>query len=239
MSGPLSSSGKATRAFEDACPPLEGGGGRSSQPRVQRERLGDGAHGARRRHLDPRQLLRGAQRLQLFLEPLLRDRAARDVEDAGGVVDDERAEGGAAEAALEEHPDRARAGAVDPREPRAPGLLRPPRDDGPARGLGGHSDTLLREPVERAPGGAAHVARRLVRGEGREDGQRGRAVRRREVAQRGFERRRGGGGERLAGDGVEPRRIGQRRLEDGAAGCGIRHTRKGREGPAPKWTRRV
>src|SRR5205807_3351383 len=46
MSGPPSSNGKATRAFEDAFPPVERGGGRRSQPRVRRERLGDGAHGA-------------------------------------------------------------------------------------------------------------------------------------------------------------------------------------------------
>jgi len=42
-------------------------------------------------------------------------------------------------------------------------------------------------------------------------------VRRGEVAQRRLEHGLGGGAERLAGGRVEARRLGQRRLEDGAA----------------------
>src|SRR5439155_1628782 len=78
---------------------------------------------------DPRGLLRGTQGGKLSLEPPLGDPAACDLEDTGGVVDDQRAERGAAEAALEEDPERARAAAVDARDPRARGALGRALDD--------------------------------------------------------------------------------------------------------------
>src|SRR5207253_1353734 len=76
-----------------------------------------------------RELLRRTQGGKLSLEPPLGDPAACDLEDTGGVVDDQRAERGAAEAALEEDPERARAAAVDARDPRARGALGRALDD--------------------------------------------------------------------------------------------------------------
>ena len=64
-------------------------------------------------------------------------------------------------------------------------------------------------------------------------------MRRGKFAQRRFEQRLAGGGERVARGRVETRGLYQRRLEDGAASPGISHVRKESEGPVAKWTRRV
>src|SRR5205823_4113039 len=131
------------RVLEEAPPARERGGRRRAVVAVERQRLGAERERARRIRLDPRQLLGGAQRLELALEPLLRDVAARRVHDADGVVDDQRAEARAAEAALEEHPRGARAAAVDAREPGARGPLRAGLDDGSTPGAGRRRDAAL------------------------------------------------------------------------------------------------
>src|SRR5690242_1595014 len=88
---PQTPQGEAARVFEEPFPSLERGGRCGAEPRVQIERVDHGGDGARGLDLDPRQLLRGAQRLQLFLEPLPGDLTAGNVADSGDVVDDERA----------------------------------------------------------------------------------------------------------------------------------------------------
>jgi hypothetical protein len=59
---------------------------------MQGQRLADEGDRAGGLDLQPRQLLRGAQRGQLRLQPFLADLAAGGVENADLVVDDERAE---------------------------------------------------------------------------------------------------------------------------------------------------
>ncbi len=157
--------------LEEAPPARERGGRRRAVVAVERQRLGAEGERARRIRLDPRQLLGGAQRLELALEPLLRDVTARRVHDADGVVDDQRAEARAAEAALEEHPRGARAAAVDTREPRTRGSLRAGLDDGSTPGAGRRRDAALGEPIEGAPRGPTEPPL-AARREGGEGGQR-------------------------------------------------------------------
>jgi hypothetical protein len=129
---------------------------------MELERLGHEAEGARRLGLDPRKLLRRAQRGQLRLKTALGDVTAGDLGDSDHVVEDQRAERAAAVGALEQDPGGARAASVDAREPGAHGVRRAPADDrrGPLRRS--RRDTALREPIQcplrrpahRAVGGA-------------------------------------------------------------------------------------
>jgi len=205
---------------------------------MQREGGVHGGHGARRRHLDPRQLLVGAQGGELRVEAFTRDLAAGDLEDADDVVEDERAQRGPAEAAIEQNPHRARAGAVDAGQPRANRLLRASGHDRAPRRSRRRRHALLREPVERAPCRAPDAARSGVLGDGRDHGQGRGAVRLGELAQRrvGDRFRRAAEG----GDRRGERGPGQRRLEGGAAGGhGLGHAKKGSEGAMRKCTRRA
>src|SRR5205823_5374688 len=133
---------------------------------MEGERLGDEAERARGIALDPRKLLGRTECGQLGFEPPLGDLAARDLEDAGRVVDDQRAERGPAEGALEEDPEGARAAAVDARNPRARGAL----DDRARRRPRRRRHATLREPVERPLRGPAQRALGSAR-EHREGGQ--------------------------------------------------------------------
>ena len=92
---------------EEPAPARESLGRRGSLRRVEGQRLGDEADRARGIALDPRELLGRPEGGELGLEPPLGDLAPRDLEHPGRIVDDERAEGRAAEAALEEDPEGA------------------------------------------------------------------------------------------------------------------------------------
>ena len=183
-------------------PPREGGRRRRPRRRVQRERLGDERRRPLGRRGHPRQLLGLAERALLGLEPLAGDRAARRLEDARLVVEDQRAEPQpASEPALEDDPGRARPGAVDAREPRGGGALRLAADEraGERPRLGGgprgQRDARLGEAVQLPPRALARVlARRLLREAPQQRRRRG-AVAPAQLAQRGLEVRGGAAGE--------------------------------------------
>jgi len=111
---------------EERLPAPERGRRRRAALAMELERLGDEAEGARGLSLDPRKLLRRAQRGQLGLEPPLRDVAAGDLGDPDHIVEDQRAERAAAVEAFEQDPGGTRSAAVDARQPGAYGVRRTP-----------------------------------------------------------------------------------------------------------------
>ena len=204
-----------------------------AQPRVQIERLRHEPAGAGGITVHPGELLVLAQRAELPLEALARDRAARHLEDARLVVEDQRAQRqAAAEPALEEDPDGARAAAVDAGQPGAHRALRRPSDHGPRGRRGGrHRDACLLQTVDaRAwrPCGAPWSApgRRARASSGARIG----AVAPHQLAQRPVER----GRRARAEVGRRPRarararaRRGRRPRRHAAAGVVIRPRRRG------------
>src|SRR5262249_36325767 len=136
--------------------------------------------------LDPGELPGRGQVAQLALETLAGNRATRRVEDSDLVVEDQRAEPERAERVLEQDPCRARAAAIDPREPGAQGVLAPAGDEWTRRGSGGRRDPALGQAIENASGRASQRADRVV-GERREQRKRGRAMVTRKVPERSFE----------------------------------------------------
>src|SRR5215471_16438767 len=115
---------RGRRRREQPAPSREAGGGIGAETSVQRERLHDEPARVGRIRLHPGQLLMLAQRGLLPLEAAPGDRAPRHFENAGLVVQQERAEQEAApEPALEENPHGSRSAAVDARQPAPHGAL--------------------------------------------------------------------------------------------------------------------
>src|SRR2546425_13220445 len=117
-----------SRLREERLPAPERRRRRRAPLAMELERLGHQAEGARGLCLDPRKLLRRAQRGQLGLEPPLGDVAAGDLGDPDHVVEDQRAERAATVGAFEQDPGGPRSAAVDAREPGADGVRRAPPD---------------------------------------------------------------------------------------------------------------
>ena len=144
------------RVREERLPAPERRRRRRAALAMELERLGHQAEGAYGLCLDPRKLLRRAQRGQLGLEAALGDVPTGDLGDADHVVEDQRAERAAAVGAFEQDPGGPRPAAVDPREPGADGVRRAPPDHRRRRRRGGRREAPLREPIERPLRRPAH-----------------------------------------------------------------------------------